>query len=356
MAEGTSSKLKKGKLSAEEIRIILEQSNHKTDEEIGLMLNRSAHTIANNRKRAQSPNIDVEESPPQPIATKENVNLKPLKKGVLSDEEVGLILEQSAYKTDEELALMLNRSISMVAIGRKRAELVGADKAKKAEGEQILKQYALITKPFWKDLKTQFSADELRLAQELWYSLYQQFGEDVTTTEELQIIDLIQVQILINRNLTERQGAQKTIHRLEIRLNEEFAKAQDEQNTDLIVGLTNEINMGSRGQQARTTEYKNLLEKKQMLMKDVKGTRDQRYKEIKESKDTLFNWIKSHNEKLLRQEESHLMELHRIASEKEKLRLSSYHEYMDNTVDRPLLNSESVLLEEKENEEDEQES
>lgn len=284
----------------------------------------------------------------------EGVKLKPLKKGKLSEEEVKLILEQSAFKTDEELALMLNRSKSMVAIGRKRAEMLGADKAKKADSEEVLKQYALITKPFWRDLKTQFSADELRLAQELWYSLFKQFGEDVTATEELQIIDLIQVQILINRNLSERQGAQKTIYKLEGRLNEEFAKPVDEQNADLIVALTNEVNMGSSGQQARTQEYKNLLEKKQQLMKDVKGTRDQRYKEIKDSKDTFFNWIKLHGESLLRQEESHLMELHKIATEKERLRLSSYHEYLDNTVDRPLLNSDSVLLEEKEVVDDEQ--
>lgn len=265
-----------------------------------------------------------------------------LKRGSLSEDEILLILEQSAYKTDAELAVLLNRSESQIAIGKKRAQLKSEENDKKEKDKEILQKYSLVTKPFWRELKQHFSQDELRLAQEIWFALYKQFGEDVTPTEELQIIDLIQLQVLINRNLAERHQAQRILQILDNKIIEENGKPSDEQNPELIMRLTDELNMGSSAQNQRTIEYKNLLEKKTQLMKDVKGTRDQRYKEIKDSKETFFTWLKTHNERQLRQEESHVMELHKIAMEKEKQRLGGYHTYLDNTIDRPLLNAETV--------------
>ena len=41
------------------------------------------------------------------------------------------------------------------------------------------------------------------------------------------------------------------------------------------------------------------------------------------------------------------MEVHRIAANKASDRLSEYHEYEDGTVDQPLLNSDTLIEEEK---------
>ena len=271
-----------------------------------------------------------------------------LKKGNLTDAEIQLVLEQSAFKTDAELAVMLNRSEKMIHIAKKRAITKQEKNEREERTEQQIQQYALSAKPFWKELHKQFSANELVLAQYYWFELSNQFGDDITPTEELQMIDIITVQVLINRNLQERQEAQKQLNDVQKRLDQEFAHPPDEQRGDFINELHNQLNFGSAGQQARTGEYKNLLEKKQQLMKDVKGTRDQRYKEIKDSKDTFFTWIKAHNDKKLRQEEAHIMELNKIAMTKEQERLGEYHTYLDGALDRPLLNHETVVYDEKE--------
>ena len=80
------------------------------------------------------------------------------------------------------------------------------------------------------------------------------------------------------------------------------------------------------------------------MLKDLKGTREQRIKAIEDSKQTFASLVKQiATDKSFRTKIGVDMEKMRLAMEKEKERLSEYHEYLDGTVDQPLLTPETLL-------------
>ena len=62
-------------------------------------------------------------------------------------------------------------------------------------------QYDLTFRPYWIELQQQFTEDELKLFQYHWARIISQFKDDVIPTEELQVVDLIKLELLMNRAL-----------------------------------------------------------------------------------------------------------------------------------------------------------
>jgi hypothetical protein len=80
------------------------------------------------------------------------------------------------------------------------------------------------------------------------------------------------------------------------------------------------------------------------MLKDLKGTREQRIKAIEDSKQTFASLVKQiATDGDFRTRIGLDMEKMRLAAEKEKERLSEYHEYEDGTVDQPFLTPETLL-------------
>jgi hypothetical protein len=80
------------------------------------------------------------------------------------------------------------------------------------------------------------------------------------------------------------------------------------------------------------------------MLKDLKGTREQRIKAIEDSKQTFASLVKQiATDSDFRTRIGLDMEKMRLAAEKEKERLSEYHEYEDGTVDQPFLTPETLL-------------
>jgi hypothetical protein len=80
------------------------------------------------------------------------------------------------------------------------------------------------------------------------------------------------------------------------------------------------------------------------MLKDLKGTREQRIKAIEDSKQTFASLVKQiATDSEFRSRIGLDMEKMRLAAEKEKERLSEYHEYEDGTVDQPFLTPETLL-------------
>jgi len=79
------------------------------------------------------------------------------------------------------------------------------------------------------------------------------------------------------------------------------------------------------------------------MLREIKGTREQRVKRLEDSKQSFIAWVAS-----LMQDPDLMktygieMEKMRLAMENEKIRLGKFHKYEDGQVDRPFLSADTV--------------
>jgi len=257
------------------------------------------------------------------------------KRGRMSDEERLFLDQYLNSKDDERLALELDRTVDFVAKYRKSKPHLDTTEE---EDEIVTKLHNLY---FWKEIKTQLSVDELRSFEARWVALNRQF-QDILPTDQMQMKDLIMLEILINRVLTEKHGVLFTISRLEKQLEREEKRPIEFQDTGLMLNIETQLNAAMASQGARTTEHMKLQEKKDAKFKDLKATRDQRFKQLEDSRKSFFDLMKILDEKDSREREGRQIELMKLSAEKKERDLGEYTEYDDGTVDKPLLNMDTV--------------
>ena len=96
-------------------------------------------------------------------------------------------------------------------------------------------------------------------------------------------------------------------------------------------------------QESLGKDYKEMQSKKNMMLKELKGTREQRIKVLEDSKQTFAGWVRALiQDREMRQEIGSNMEKMRLAMNMEKGRLAEYHQYEDGLVDQPFLTPETV--------------
>ena len=263
------------------------------------------------------------------------------KRGRMSDDEKHFLNQHLDSKTDKELAEHLDRTVAFVSKYRKSKPHI---ETTEEEDDILVKLHNLY---FWKEILTQLGLDELRSFEARWVALHHQF-QDVLPTDQMQIKDLIILEILINRVLTEKQKVMSTINRLEQQLKREEERPLELQDTNFMLNLETQLNAAMASQNARTTEHMKLQEKKDAKFKDLKATRDQRFKQLEDSRKSFFDLMKVLDEKDSRKKEGRQIELMRLAADKKKQDLGEYPEFEDGTVDNPLLNAESITEEDDE--------
>jgi len=253
----------------------------------------------------------------------------------MSDEEKAFLDANLENMTDQDLAERLDRTISFVSNYRKiQPHTFITDD----EDEIITKLHNLY---FWVEIKEQLTHSELSSFEARWVVLHKQF-QDVLATDQMQIKDLIILEILINRVLSEKQKVITTISRLEKQLKMEEDRPIDDQDTGLMLNIETQLNAAMASQNARTTEHMKLQEKKDAKFKDLKATRDQRFKQLEDSRTSFFDLMKTLDEQESRLKEGRHMELMRLATNRSVEDLSEYTEYEDGTVDQPFLNHETI--------------
>ena len=263
------------------------------------------------------------------------------KKGRFTKEEDDFILDKHGNYSDDWIANQLERDVNTVTRRRLDIQVKVEQTNVLREDEEIRKQ--LRSRPYWRDIKEQFSEHELELYEFHWTSLVKQFS-DMTHTEELQVLKLVNLELMMNRILTEKNQIIREIDRLQDEITKELGQPPEFQDQARLNQMEVEKAQLIASQVSRTSEYNNLLEKHGKIMKDTKGTRDQRYTAVEAAKTSFFTWLKLHNEEKMRKKDAHEMELMKLAMEKEQDRLAEYHTFGDNTLDRPLLNCSTVVL------------
>jgi hypothetical protein len=218
------------------------------------------------------------------------------------------------------------------------------------EGNDILndEEYLrskLHSKTFWSEIKKQFDNEtgELEYFENVWINLIKQFREDVLPAEELQIKQFITIDILINRSMKERKRHIAETEKLQKLVDKEYEKLEDQRDIPKLTNMETQLSFARNSIANYTNEYTKLLNEQQKISKDLKATREQRIKRIEDGKSSWVGLIRMLEDEEIREKEGKEMEIIRLATEKAKFQLQDYHEFVDNSVDRPFLTPESVL-------------
>ncbi len=195
----------------------------------------------------------------------------------------------------------------------------------------------------WPVLKGQFSKEEQDMFIYHWKEIISQFRDDVPHTEKMQIIDLIKVDIIMNRLLTQERQQKLDLEELRRLIEVEKERGFAEQDQQLIFDYEKQIGFAMAAQTDVHKSFETLLKDKKQMLSAMKATREQRIKRIEDSKETIVGWMRNlllHPEERL--EVGISMEKMRLATEVECGRLSDWHKYEDGMLDQPFLNCDTV--------------
>lgn len=259
-----------------------------------------------------------------------------MRKGRLSNDETQFITDNADNMGPEEIATALDRDPASIAMFIKRKLRLGL-----SEEEEVA--YSLEDRPYWSELKQQFTTEELELVKYHWSRIIAQFRDDVFPTEEIQVVDVIKLELLMNRSLKQNKETIDQINLLEKLLIQERDVELEHRDRDYIMNLERQAATLRASQESLNRDYRDLQTKKSAMLKEMKGTREQRIKRLEDSKQSFTGWVAHlmQNPNIVKQYGLE-MEKMKMAMNKEKERLSAFHKYDDGQVDQPFLTPETA--------------
>jgi transposase len=201
----------------------------------------------------------------------------------------------------------------------------------------------LRNKYYYKQLKTQLTPEELALFECMWVDYMLQFKEDVLPTEENAIKQLIVMEILMDRSMTERRRSLKDIEQYSTELDAEYNKEPHDRDAARIHWLTEKKTMAEMAQKANTDEHNKLLQRAQALQKDLKSTRDQRVDRIENSKSSWLGLLRYLEDERIREREGLEAEVVKESANYQLEKYANSHKYADDSYDLPILTPETIV-------------
>lgn len=271
------------------------------------------------------------------------------KEGRFSKEELKFIEDNYEVLGIDEMSKHLHRSEQMV-----EQKLVEVLRDKKERGEkvnaQVVLEHDLKKMPFFPMLKKQYDKDELMIIEFQWNRLHGQFQDDVQHSEQMQILSYCKTLIDLDRLGVAEKKSNESVADLEAELNfiKEKLKVQDDimlrQEANMLMQMISDI----RNSRRSVTEEKVKLGKQLAdLTQALKGTRDQRIKIATEQQMNWTSLLKALDDEDFRKKHVRNNHLLKLSAEKERVRLAEDHQYMDGLIDKPILNSETVMEDEE---------
>lgn len=268
------------------------------------------------------------------------------KSGKPSKKEVEFILKNISVLGLSSICAKLGRSEKTV----KKVCLDNGVAYESEVTEDILSQgkasAQLRNSPEWQSLKDEFSSKELQYFTHRYSRVVSQFQDDVLSTEESQIFQLIKFEILMSRCLKDvkklkivRADKEKQITEI-LSLYDDTLLPDSERNK--VYKLRGEVENLSTLENVKVDEYGKLHAKVSSILKELKATREQRINKIDNNKFDFISLIKRMADDKFRSQAGEELAFVQIAKEREKQRLSQYHTYIDGGLDKPLLSVETV--------------
>lgn len=276
------------------------------------------------------------------------------KAGAISNSERKFILENMATMSIEDMAKKISRHVSMV-------EKVIQMQTSLPEADNNTVRWHLKRSLNWKHMKDEFTESELDKIEDQYTKYVQQFQENINATEEVQILNLIKIEILMDRNLKGKMKIGESIGRYSKMIksvmdgvDDDFSALSENQQKN-IMDLEKAKQESLHAESSRTQELVMLQKEHNVLMGKVMGSRDQRITEVLNQKVSVFGLIKQLIDVDRQKQDSRILELYGKAADAELIRLSKPHKFLDDSVDNPVLSFEVVERFTKE-EEDEKNS
>jgi hypothetical protein len=258
------------------------------------------------------------------------------KRGPWSATEKQYIAEKCSTMTAGEIAARLQRNAEAVS------KYILDNHASSFTESARSAEYDIKRSPVWKDLERQFTKEELNMFLFHLGRIISQFRDDVYPTEEMQVIDTIKLEILMNRCLSQQQKSMETIRSLEQSLLIE--RGQEDKNPAEIANLERQIAIMRAAQESLNSDFKDMLNRKNSILKEMKATRDARIKHLESNKHNFLSIIRRIVEdRDFRTRLGRDMEKMRLATQVEYDRLSEYHIFADGQADQPLLTPENLI-------------
>lgn len=263
------------------------------------------------------------------------------KTGKLSSWAEQYIRENSEKIKPEEIAITIGKTPDTVNRYIARHNLVPYGEEYNERVRRKLKE-SLHLEGFWRGVKDNYSKDEIKIFEDLWVDLIQQFDEDVTATEKLQMHKYITLILMRERIIKKQTLFQNTLESVTDTLNSEKKKHPDDRNDALVDKLATTVQSLTKESSSLAKEYTEVAKQESEMEKALKGTRDQRVKQIQDATKNWSSLLQQLESPKLRREIGAHLEIHRRAADKAKADISAPHQYLNKEVDLPLLTSETV--------------
>lgn len=255
------------------------------------------------------------------------------KKGRWTAEEREYIDRYINHKPLEQIALELKRPLEAIV------------KYKNSQyGKVTVKDIkeSLRTTPEWDQLTKEFFEDELEIFEHRYAETIAQFAEDILATERTQIFQMIKYEIMMGRNMEEKKMAMQNLRNLQLDLGKLRKTGHTQDDRIMITALEEQSRSIDIAMGAKANEYVKLQQQHESILKNLKATRDQRIKNVEARRKSWVDIIKALEDKEFREKEGAELALMQKAITKEAKRLSEYHQYSLDLVDKPILNHETV--------------
>lgn len=274
---------------------------------------------------------------------------KKRKYGPWSKAEKDFIAANATEMSVEDISVELNRDPD--TINKYIRKTLGL-RIKKENNSVVLSSGTNIENTLiWGELQQEFSKEELNTFLYHWNRIIVQFKEDVFPTEEMQIIDAIKLEIMMGRSAKMQNENMQHIRDMQAEINKIKNMIDPPMDGTLeileknLIAYKSAYSLGDK-------EFNDLLQRKSAILKELKGTRDQRLKRIEDSKTTFNGWMSQLlTDTSMRKELGLYMEKVRLAMGEEERRLTKPFQYTETEIDLPILSDEVLTkLEEEEKE------
>jgi hypothetical protein len=164
-------------------------------------------------------------------------------------------------------------------------------------------------------------------------------------TEEMQLYEVIRLDILIQRTMTEQKQMHEEMHHAhqEIeRIRKEFEENGDPSRID--ESRTHEIAYAKAAAQVKdlSARYDSYMMRQSAMLKELKATRDQRVRVLENSRQSFLGFLRMLNEEDQRDAIGREAGLMAAAADVAAEKLRRPHTYADGMTDQPLLTPEDV--------------
>lgn len=241
------------------------------------------------------------------------------KSGRWTNKENDFFVKNVNRLTDEEMAQALDRSVEGIK-EKKRAMNIGKTRLDVEHKFEQAHQ--------WKMLNKELSKEEMEFFTAEYANLTGQFQGDILPIEENQIFMLIKVSIMQNRcqagikTATEQLERARKIH-LDTLQNIRGEATETEK--EKIERTAAHIQALETANKVRGQEWQALLKSYSDILKDLKGTRNQRLEKATSGRKTMLDLLKYMDEKKNKDAEGQFLELGKKGIDKEYRRLSKDH-------------------------------